>query len=70
VIWRWVPWRMALAAAVWLAQQGRQRVRQNLTKNEQSEFWSLVRRSRGRPSKLSERERDRLKEIVGKATFG
>jgi hypothetical protein len=69
-IWRKVPWKTVWAIALWLAQKGRDRVRQNLTEKEQSEFWDLLRKSRGRPGNLSERDRGRVKDIVGKAIRG
>ena len=43
---------------------------QNLTEQEQSEFWSLAKKSKGRPSALPQRDRARMKNIVGKAIRG
>jgi hypothetical protein len=61
---------MVWAVSVWLAEKGRERVDQNLTKRERSEFLNLIARSRGRPSNLAQRDRTRLKNIAGKAIRG
>lgn len=70
VIWRRVPWKMVWTVSLWLAEKGRERMRENLTETEQTDFWALVRKSGGRPSRLSERDRGRLKKIAGKAIRG
>jgi hypothetical protein len=69
-VWRKVPWKTVWTITLWLAQKGRDRVRQNLTEKEQSEFWGLLKKSRGRPDNLSSRDRARVKDIVGKAIRG
>lgn len=69
-VWRRVPWKVVWAASLWLAERGRERVRENLTKGEQTEFWNLVKKSRGRPGNLAQRDRTRMKTIVGKAIRG
>jgi hypothetical protein len=69
-IWKRIPWRMVWAAVLWLGNKGRERVQQNLTQKEQSEFWSLLKRSGGRPNNLSQRDRTRMKTIAGKAIRG
>jgi hypothetical protein len=69
-IWKKVPWKTVWAITLWLGEKGRDRVRDNLTANEQSEFWSLLKRSRGRPGNLTSRDRARMKDIVGKAIRG
>lgn len=69
-IWRRVPWKMVWTASVWLAAKGKERVQQNLTQREQTEFWNLVKKSKGRPGNLVQRDRTRLKHIVGKAIRG
>lgn len=69
-VWKRVPWKMVWTVSVWLANKGRERVRQNLTQKEQTEFWNLVKKSKGRPGNLSQRDRTRLKNIVGKAIRG
>jgi len=61
---------MVWAVSVWLAEKGRERVDQNLTKRERSEFLNLIARSRGRPGNLAQRDRTRLKNIAGKAIRG
>lgn len=68
--WRRIPWRMVWAVVLWLGARGRERVENNLTAKEQREFWSLVKRSKGRPGNLPQRDRTRLKNIAGKAVRG
>lgn len=69
-IWKRVPWKMVWTASAWLAAKGKERVQQNLTQREQTEFWNLVKKSKGRPGNLAQRDRTRLKHIVGKAIRG
>ena len=69
-IWKRVPWKTVWAASVWLAAKGKERVQQNLTQREQTEFWNLLKKSKGRPGNLSQRDRTRVKHIVGKAIRG
>ena len=69
-IWRRVPWKLVWTATLWLANKGRERAQQNLTKHEQTEFWNLLKKSGGRPGNLAQRDRTRLKNIVGKALRG
>lgn len=69
-VWRRVPWKMVWTVSLWLADKGRERVRDNLTESEQTEFWNLVKKSKGRPSNLAQRDRSRFKNIVGKAIRG
>jgi hypothetical protein len=68
--WRHIPWGMVWAVAVWLTQKGRERIRDNLTQKEQQELLRLVKKSKGRPSTLRQRDRTRLKNIAGKALRG
>jgi hypothetical protein len=69
--WRRIPWRMVWTVVLWLGAKGRERVRDNLTGEEQNEFWRLVKKSKGRPSGLSQPDRTtRLKNIAGKAISG
>lgn len=68
--WRRIPWSMVWAVAVWLAEKGRERVQTNLTQKERDEVLRIVRKSKGRPDKLPQRDRTRLKNIVGKAIGG
>ena len=70
MIWRRVPWKTVWAVSVWLAQKGRDRVQDNLTETEQSEFWRLLKKSRGRPGSLTSRDQGRVKDLVGKAIRG
>ena len=69
-IWRRIPWKMVWTVVLWLGNKGRQRVEQNLNGREQAEFWQLLRKSKGRPSTLSARDRTRIKNIAGKAVRG
>jgi len=69
-VWRRVPWKMVWVIAVWLVGKGRERVEDNLTKKEQQELLRLVKKSKGRPSALPQRDRARLKNIAGKAIRG
>lgn len=65
-----VPWGMVLTVSLWLAQKGRERVDHNLTHKEQQEFLTLIGKSKGRPSNLSQRDRTRVKNIAKKAIRG
>jgi hypothetical protein len=69
-VWKRVPWRMVWTVVLWLGAKGRARVEHNLTQKEQSEFWRLVKKSKGRPGNLPQRDRTRLKNIAGKAVRG
>ena len=69
-VWRRIPWRLVWAVVVWLGAKGRDRVQENLTQKEQREFWRLVKKSKGRPGGLPQRDRTRLKNIAGKAIRG
>ena len=69
-LWKRVPWGLVWAAAVWLVEKGRERVDRNLTKKEKQELMNLVAKSKGRPGNLHQRERTRVKNIVGRAVRG
>jgi hypothetical protein len=69
-VWKRVPWRMVWAVSLWLVQKGRDRAEANLTKKERGELVSLVKKSKGRPGNLAQRDRTRLKNIAGKAIRG
>jgi hypothetical protein len=69
-VWKRIPWKMVWAVVVWLGNKGRDRVRDNLTAQEQHEFWNLLKQSKGRPSALPRRARTRMKNIAGKAIRG
>jgi hypothetical protein len=69
-VWKRIPWRMVWTVVLWLGAKGRDRVQDNLTRNEQSEFGRLVKKSKGRPGNLSQRDKARLKSIAGKAICG
>jgi hypothetical protein len=69
-VWKRIPWKMVWTVVVWLANKGRARVERNLTQKEQSEFWRLLKKSKGRPNTLPQRDRTRMKNIAGKALRG
>jgi hypothetical protein len=69
-VWKRVPWKTVWVATLWLANKGRERAETNLSKHEQTELWNLVRKSKGRPGNLTQRDRTRVKNIVGKAIRG
>ena len=69
-LWKRVPWRKVWLAALWLATKGKERVDRNLTQREQTEFWNLLKKSKGRPGNLGQKDRGRVKAIVGKAIRG
>lgn len=68
--WRRIPWGMVWAVCVWLVQKGRQRVEDNLTHEERQELLRLVRKSKGRPGSLPQKDRTRLRNIARKAVRG
>jgi hypothetical protein len=70
VVWKRIPWKMVWVVAVWLVEKGRERVSDNLTEKEQQELLRLVKKSKGRPGALPQRDRTRLKNIAGKAVRG
>ena len=61
---------MVWAGALWLVARGRERVASNLTQREQQELLRLIKKSKGRPHALPQRDRTRLKNIAGKAIRG
>jgi hypothetical protein len=69
-IWKRIPWKTVWTISLWLASKGRDRIQQNLTDKEQREFWGLAKKSKGRPGNLAQRDRTRMKHIVGKAIRG
>jgi hypothetical protein len=69
-VWKRIPWKMVWAVVVWLGNKGADRVRDNLSEKEQHEFWNLLKKSKGRPDNLSQRDRTRMKNIAGKAVRG
>jgi hypothetical protein len=65
-----VPWLKVWAAATWLVAKGRAHLNDNLSEAERTELRKLVAKSRGKPTNLSQRDRDRVKAIVKKAAVG
>jgi len=69
-LWKRVPWAKVWVVSLWLLKKGQDRIEQNLNSREQNEFWNLIKKSKGMPGNLSQRDRTRLKHIVGKAIRG
>jgi len=65
-----VPWLKVWAAATWLVAKGRAHLNDNLSQGERTELRKLVTKSKGNPTNLSQRDRDRVKTIVKKAAVG
>jgi hypothetical protein len=68
--WKRIPWKMVWTVVVWLSTKGRERIDENLTAKERSDFWELLKKSGGKPGNLSQRDRTRIKNIAGKAIRG
>lgn len=66
---RAVPWMVLYKAATWLYTKGQQ-FWGNLSAGERSELGDIMRKSKGRRSNLSDRETDRLKNLVRKGFTG
>jgi hypothetical protein len=69
-LWKRVPWAKVWVVSLWLLKKGQDRIEQNLTSRDQSEFWNLIKKSKGMPGNLNQRDRTRLKHLVGKAIRG
>jgi hypothetical protein len=69
-LWKRVPWAKVWVVSLWLLKKGQDRIEQNLNSREQTEFWNLIKKSKGMPGNLTQRDRTRLKQIVGKAIRG
>jgi hypothetical protein len=69
-LWRRVPWKLVWAGTLWLLEKGRERVETNLDARERKEFQQIVLNSKGRPGKLSNRDKTRLRTLAGKALRG
>ncbi len=67
---RKVPWKRVWISALWLFKKGRARLEANLTVKEREEFWGLIRGAKGNPANLSNRQRERVRDLVGKAARG
>jgi hypothetical protein len=65
-----VPWAKVWVVSLWLLKKGRDRIEQNLPAREQTEFWNLLKKSKGKPGNLTQRDKTRLKHLVGKAIRG
>jgi uncharacterized tellurite resistance protein B-like protein len=60
-------WPAVKQAANWLAKQGWDRVKKNLSPEERKEFLGLLGKMKHKPSNLSKKEKERLKALVQKA---
>ena len=67
---RSVPWRDVWALGRSLVDNGRGRIKRNLSVREQREFVQLMRRARARPVGLGAKDQRRLAVLVKKAATG
>ena len=67
---RRVPWMRLWVVATWLYRSGRERLERNLTPHERRDLWELMKKSGGRPTNLSRRERDRFGRLVRQGATG
>ena len=65
-----IRWGVAWKAALFLWNQGRDRLRHNLSDNERREFRDLMVKSKGRPSNLTDKQKGRLRDLVKQALTG
>ena len=63
---RRMPWARVLILAKWLYE----RAQDNLTKAEQRELGTLLKKTKGRPANLNARERSRVRNLVVKGFTG
>ncbi len=63
---RRIPWRRVIFAAT-LAYRKGTGAYNGLSDSERKRFGDLIKKSQGRPSNLTQRERDRIRELAGKA---
>ena len=63
---RKMPWARLLIVAKFIYE----RAQDNLTKSEQSELGTLLKKTKGRPSNLNARERTRVRNLVIKGITG
>ena len=66
---RAIPWLTLYASGKWIYEHGR-RAWNNLEAGERQRLGGLLRKSKGRRSNLSNRERDELLSLVRKAVTG
>jgi hypothetical protein len=69
-VWKRVPWAKVWVVTLWLLKKGQDRIQQTLSKQEQNDFWNLIKKSQGRPGNLGKRDKARVKDLVGKAIRG
>ena len=63
---RKMPWARLLIVAKFIYE----RAQDNLTKSEQSELGTLLKKTKGRPTNLNARERTRVRNLVIKGITG
>ena len=61
-----IPWKKVMLAAALVYRKGGAAARA-LTPDERQRLLDLAKKSKGRPSNLTERERTRARELAGKA---
>ena len=65
-----IQWMLVWALAKGIWENARDRVNENLTAKERRDFRELITKSKGRPNKLSDRERRRFTRVTKKAATG
>jgi hypothetical protein len=65
-----IPWAVVWEVGRSLWFNSRDRVNENLSAREREDFGAIVRKGRGRPWNLDEKERSRLVALVKKAATG
>jgi hypothetical protein len=65
-----IQWMLVWTVAKGIWETARDRVNENLTEKERRDFRELLTKSKGRPNKLSERERRRFTRVTKKAATG
>ena len=63
---RRIPWVRVVMAARWLYERGKD----NLSEAERRELGQVLRKSKGDPRKLTQKERDRVRSLVSKGVRG
>ena len=67
---RTLPWARLSMVVAWPYSQGRDRLEKNLTQRQRQELAELLRKSKGRPSNLTAKQQERVRELVHKAALG
>ncbi len=69
-LWRRMSWARVWAIAIWLYRQAYGRLEKNLSEHERRDLFALMRKSKGRPGNLTQKERERFRSLVRKAAVG